>query len=71
MGCFEIVQCTCNHQENPLGLDRTPRFGWKMRSDTRGDAQTAYRITVSTDARRAQAGQETCGIPARPRVMGM
>ena len=21
MGCFEIVQCTCNHQENPLGLD--------------------------------------------------
>lgn len=57
MGCFEIVQCTCNHQENPLGLDRTPRFGWKMRSDTRGDAQTAYRITVSTDARRAQAGQ--------------
>ena len=47
MGCFEIVQCTCNHQENPLGLDRTPRFGWKMRSDTRGDAQTAYRITVS------------------------
>ena len=56
MGCFEIVQCTCNHQENPLGLDRTPRFGWKMRSDTRGDAQTAYRITVSTDARRAQAG---------------
>ena len=57
MGCFKIVQCTCNHQENPLGLDRTPRFGWKMRSDTRGDAQTAYRITVSTDARRAQAGQ--------------
>lgn len=57
MGCFEIVQCTCNHQENPLGLDRTPRFGWKMRSDTRGDAQTAYRITVSTDSRRAQAGQ--------------
>ena len=57
MGCFEIVQCTCNHQENPLGLDRTPRFGWKMRSDTRGDTQTAYRITVSTDARRAQAGQ--------------
>ena len=66
MGCFEIVQCTCNHQENPLGLDRTPRFGWKMRSDTRGDAQTAYRITVSTDARRAQAGQgDVWPMPAR------
>ena len=22
MGNFKVVQCRCNHQENPLGLDR-------------------------------------------------
>ncbi|GAA1573432.1 alpha-L-rhamnosidase [Actinomadura kijaniata] len=39
---------TCEQLETPLGLDeREPRLSWKLRSDLRGDAQSAYRITVA------------------------
>lgn len=57
MGCFEIVQCLCNHQENPIGLDRVPSFGWKMRSDIQADTQTACRVTVASAPELAGAGQ--------------
>ncbi|MEU5879945.1 family 78 glycoside hydrolase catalytic domain [Spirillospora sp. NPDC047279] len=39
---------TCEMLEEPLGLDeRLPRLSWKLRSERRGDAQSAYRITVA------------------------
>ena len=34
----------------PVGLDGTPVFRWKLRSDTVGQAQTAYRVVVSASA---------------------
>ena len=54
---FEIVHCTCNHQENVLGVDRLPCFGWQMRSDEPGDIQTAGRIIVSADFDNVQMGK--------------
>lgn len=36
---------------NPIGLDITaPRFSWQLESAERGVRQTAYQITVATDA---------------------
>jgi alpha-L-rhamnosidase len=38
---------TTEQRSEPLGLDDTrPRLSWKLRSDRRGAAQTAYRITA-------------------------
>ncbi|GGV29508.1 alpha-L-rhamnosidase [Actinomadura cremea] len=41
---------TCESLAVPLGLDEPcPRLSWKLRSERRGDAQTAYRITAALD----------------------
>ncbi|WP_207755442.1 alpha-L-rhamnosidase [Nonomuraea cypriaca] len=37
----------CEHRGTPLGIaTRMPRLSWRLASDTRGDAQAAYRILV-------------------------
>ena len=47
---------------NPIGLDITaPRFSWQLRSAERGVRQTAYQITVATDA----ACLNRSGLPER------
>jgi alpha-L-rhamnosidase len=39
---------TTEQRTEPLGLDEPrPRLSWKLRSDRRGAAQTAYRITAT------------------------
>ena len=38
--------------KEPLGIDKTPIFSWKLRGSARGSAQTAYRIYVSSEASR-------------------
>jgi alpha-L-rhamnosidase len=39
---------TCEMLDRPLGLDEpSPRLSWKLSSGRRGDAQTAYRLTVA------------------------
>lgn len=53
---FAITQCSCNHQKNPLGIDRAPVFGWKMTSNIVDDIQSAYQIRVSGNLTLAQAG---------------
>lgn len=43
-----VGDLTVEMLENPVGLDeRTPRFGWQLRSDLRDVAQTSYRIVVA------------------------
>ncbi|WP_286249801.1 alpha-L-rhamnosidase [Streptomyces graminofaciens] len=40
---------TVEHRTDPLGVDADrPRFGWRMRSATRGRAQGAYQILVAS-----------------------
>lgn len=43
----KITDLTVNYEENPIGIDGTPLFGWRMESDAEGQLQTAYRIAVA------------------------
>jgi alpha-L-rhamnosidase len=39
---------TCEYAVDPLGIDSVqPRFGWVLKSDSRGQAQLAYQILVA------------------------
>jgi alpha-L-rhamnosidase len=39
----------CENRVDPKGIDTSqPRFSWKIRSDVRGERQTAFRILVAT-----------------------
>lgn len=42
-----ITDLTVNYEKNPIGIDHTPLFGWRMESDIEGQRQTAYRINVA------------------------
>lgn len=44
-GCI-INGLTVNYRENPMGIEETPVFGWKMEDTAKGQRQTAYRIVV-------------------------
>lgn len=46
-----IKKLQVEYLTNPIGLDITaPRFSWQLESAERGVRQTAYQITVATDA---------------------
>jgi len=46
------VDLRCEYLEDPMGIDvRTPRFFWTVDHPERGEKQTAYSLTVSTDPR--------------------
>jgi hypothetical protein len=52
---------TCEYAVDPLGVDTAqPRFGWVLKSDTRGQVQSAYQILVAGSAEelRADAGDK-------------
>ncbi len=39
---------TCEYTTNPMGIEVfSPRLSWKLKSDQRGQEQTAYRILVA------------------------
>lgn len=53
VGCKEssvtITNLKCEYLENPAGVDvLNPRLSWKLKSDQRGEKQTAYRILVAS-----------------------
>ena len=44
---MEIYGMTVEYTEEPVAVDTfVPRFGWKLRSSERGQAQAAYSVTV-------------------------
>lgn len=44
-----IYDLKCEYNINPLGVEvETPRLSWKMKSNQRGAAQSAYRISAAT-----------------------
>ncbi|WUS04319.1 glycoside hydrolase family 78 protein [Streptomyces sp. NBC_01261] len=52
-GRIAVGQLTVDGTANPLGTDDTrPSLGWQLRSSTRGDRQTAYRILVASGPKR-------------------
>lgn len=47
---FKIVELLCEYQHNPIGIGVTnPRLSWRMESDERAAAQTAYEIEIAAD----------------------
>jgi len=46
---LSIEKLICEHQSNPLGIDRlNPQLSWMIKSDQRGQKQTAYHILVAS-----------------------
>jgi alpha-L-rhamnosidase len=49
-GRIDAVGLTCEYATDPLGVDTAkPRFGWILKSDTRAQTQSAYRIIVASN----------------------
>ena len=50
-GDVSVENLRCEYLKNPRGIDvRKPRLSWKLRSDERGQKQTAYRVLVASSA---------------------
>ncbi len=56
---LKVVRLTCEHRQNPLGIDLyTPQLSWQLDSERRGAAQTAYEVWVATDPRHLETGNK-------------
>ena len=55
---LQITEMLVDSRKNPVGLDRLPRFTWKMKSDRENTVQTAYRLRVGDvwDTGRVESG---------------
>lgn len=54
----QAVQLQTEHANNPLGMDvKHPRLGWQIVSADTNILQSAYRVVVSTSARKASSGK--------------
>ena len=52
---ISAVELKCEYAINPLGIDTSaPRFGWILKSATRGQAQSAYQILVASSAEKLE-----------------
>ena len=48
-GAATVGDLRCEFLVDPQGIDvATPRLGWTIDSDLRGDAQTAYQVLVAS-----------------------
>ncbi len=50
-GCASIrpIRLRCEYIENPLGIDvKIPRLSWALKSEERGQKQTAYQVLVAS-----------------------
>jgi len=54
----QVGNLCCEYRDNPIGIDATaPRLCWQLKSDARGQRQTAYRILVASSADLLRGGQ--------------
>ncbi len=54
---LKIYSLTVNYLENPCGIDKTPRFSFKVTSDKKGDKGAKNRIRVFSTLEKAKAGE--------------
>lgn len=52
-----LEELTVNYRKNPIGTETEPVFSWKMKDETEGQKQTAYRIVVA-DSQKALEEKE-------------
>lgn len=54
---FEATDLQCEYLSNPMGVETTsPRLSWKMKSDSRGESQTAYHILAASSEKLLESG---------------
>ncbi|MCL4742962.1 MAG: family 78 glycoside hydrolase catalytic domain [Phycisphaerales bacterium] len=52
-GRLRATNLRCEYLRDPLGVEeRSPRLGWVVESDRRGEVQTAYRVLVASSQER-------------------
>lgn len=61
---LKVTDLRCEYRRNPIGIgEKRPRISWKLDSEERAVAQTAYEIEVAEDERFSlllwQSGQQT------------
>ena len=56
MSMTKVYDLTLNYLKNPIGIDSTPKFSYKLSADRRGEVQTARRIRVFTSEAAAKTG---------------
>lgn len=44
---MKLTHLRVNHRQNPLGIDETPEFSWRIESDRQNVLQKCYRICVA------------------------
>ncbi|MBQ3140400.1 MAG: family 78 glycoside hydrolase catalytic domain, partial [Clostridia bacterium] len=56
MSMTKVYDLTLNYLKNPIGIDSTPKFSYKLSADRRGEVQTARRIRVFSSEAAAKTG---------------
>ncbi len=57
-GDIEVGRLRCEYLENPVGIDvLAPRLSWVLRSEGRGQRQTAYRVVAASSAAKLAVGE--------------
>src|SRR5580704_10102169 len=55
---LRVDRLRCEYLQNPIGIDTPqPRLSWILKSEIRGEKQTAYRVFVASDMKKLQANQ--------------
>ncbi len=55
---LDVVGLRTEYKDNPLGIDAArPRLSWRIESDRRGVAQSAYEIRVATSEKDVKGGR--------------
>jgi alpha-L-rhamnosidase len=53
---IKLTELCCEYTQNPLGIDTpSPRFSWILKSEKRGQMQSAYRILVASNQEKLDA----------------
>ncbi|MGL6196045.1 MAG: hypothetical protein ACRC2T_14610, partial [Thermoguttaceae bacterium] len=78
---FKPYDLRVEYMKSPIGIEESvPRFSWKIQTNTRGEAQTAYRIVVEKQHRQEtvwdsgkvesskMVGAEYAGQPLEPKT---
>ena len=55
---MKIINLECDHQFNPSGRNKNPRFSWQIKSDKRGIEQRAYQIKVALTVVELREGKQ-------------
>ena len=47
---FQIIDLTCNYMKNPIGMDDTPHFSYRLEGGSEKEKLQAYQLVVRTES---------------------